>query len=177
MQDTSLPSKIVRIPPPKRDFLRVDSGPAVTRDGLSKKRPLQEDSCRRVCARKKSKTSNLIAIDGLGVECRYDIFHNKMQVNSHLIESVGGENLENVALMLRAKILEHERLDPGKGNVFDALTQRCLQNSFDQVKDYLDGLLWDGADNLSRCSKQPAKLCNWPKDADRRSETGAKTKL
>ena len=148
-QETSLPSKVVKIPTPRRDFLIVESGPVVTRDGASKKKRVEAYVHERN-QKPPSFQNTLIAIDRLGIECRYDIFHDKMLVNSHLLESGGAENLDNVVVMVRALILKEERFDPRKSNVFDALTQRCLENSFDPVKDYLDGLRWDGVERIDK---------------------------
>ena len=52
--------------------------------------------------------------------------------------------------MLRGVMLKQEEFDPGNRNVVDALTHRCLENSFDPVKDYLDGLQWDGAERIDK---------------------------
>ena len=94
--------------------------------------------------------NTLVALDKLGVECRYDEFHDKMLVSTHSLENGGVENLDNVALMIRHEILSRWKFDPRIDNVVSALTHRCLKNTFDPVKDYLAGLRWDGVKRLDR---------------------------
>jgi putative DNA primase/helicase len=44
----------------------------------------------------------------------------------------------------RQIVLMRFGFDPGPGYTFDALKMLCLNNTFDPVLDYLDGLVWDG---------------------------------
>ena len=147
--ETPLPPKVVSLPTSKKYSLIAQPGPVVPRDCASKKKRV-EAYVHEKNQKPPTLENTLIAIDKLDIECRYDIFHNKLLVNSHLLEGGGVKNLDNVALMLRAVIIKLERFDPGKNNVFDALTQRCLENSFDPVKDYLDGLRWDGFGRIDK---------------------------
>jgi hypothetical protein len=84
------------------------------------------------------------ALRALGVNCRYDRFHDKMLV--------GGEssNLDHTSLMLRMKIHKAFKFDPGTKNTLDALIQLCKENEFDPVADYLNALVWDEKPRLDR---------------------------
>jgi Virulence-associated protein E len=84
-----------------------------------------------------------IAIAALGIQCRHDLFHKKMLVGGHVIEQWAGELSDDALQMLRVKIREKFGFDPGRENTRDAAIQICLQNGFDPVCDYLDGLAWD----------------------------------
>jgi Virulence-associated protein E len=86
------------------------------------------------------------ALKALGIKCRYDVFHDKIEVRGkNLVESV---NLDHVALMLRIKIHKAFKFDPGTKHVLDAMIQLGIENKFDPVRDYLDALVWDGEPRL-----------------------------
>ena len=88
------------------------------------------------------------ALKALGIKCRYDVFHDKIEVRGkNLIESV---NLDHVALMLRIKMHKAFKFDPGTKHVLDAMIQLAIENKFDPVADYLNALVWDGAPRLDR---------------------------
>lgn len=89
-----------------------------------------------------------IAIGMLGIECRYDRFHDKLLVSGHVIGQYAGEFSDHACLVLRLLIHEQFKFDPGRNHTFDACVQLCLQHSFDPVADYLDGLKWDGTKRL-----------------------------
>jgi predicted P-loop ATPase len=88
------------------------------------------------------------AITALGIVCRYDIFHDRKLVGGHLIEQFAGELSDHACQMLRVIIRDNFGFDPGKENTADAALQLCLQRQFDPVRDYLDGLQWDGKRRL-----------------------------
>jgi hypothetical protein len=90
------------------------------------------------------------AIEVLGIECRYDIFHNRMLVGGHAIEQWAGELSDHACQMLRVLIKEKFGFDPGRENTYDAAVQLCLQNQFDPVRNYLDGLRWDRTRRLDK---------------------------
>jgi hypothetical protein len=84
------------------------------------------------------------ALRVLGIDCRYDRFHDKLLVNGE------SGNLDHLALALRQTIHKAYRFDPGTKNTLDALIQLCKENEFDPVADYLNGLAWDGTPRLDR---------------------------
>jgi Virulence-associated protein E len=85
----------------------------------------------------------ITAIDKLGLQCRYDVFHDRMLVSGHPLQIGTDENLDSIALMVRRLIVDRFDFDPGHGNVFDAIKSRCLDHMFDPVVDYLASLQWD----------------------------------
>jgi hypothetical protein len=91
-----------------------------------------------------------LAIQALGIVCRYDQFHDRMLVGGHEIGQWAGELSDAVTVVLRQVILEKFGFDPGKDHVADAATALCLENLFDPLLDYLDGLQWDGTPRLDR---------------------------
>jgi predicted P-loop ATPase len=90
------------------------------------------------------------AIDKLGAECRYDVFHDRIIVKGHEcgVRGDAHENLENVTLKVRQAVLDRFGFDPSPSFTLDALRLRCLDHIFDPVRDYLDGLRWDGVKRL-----------------------------
>jgi predicted P-loop ATPase len=94
--------------------------------------------------------NSLIAIENLGIDCKYDIFHDRIVVSEHQIGLRGDalNNLENVALKVRQAVLVRFQFDPGSNFTFDALRIICLDRVFDPVLDYLDNLRWDGVPRL-----------------------------
>jgi predicted P-loop ATPase len=92
----------------------------------------------------------IVALNTLGLDCRYDIFHDRIIVKGKEYVSSGDvlENLENVTLKVRQAVLGRFGFDPGMNFMYDALRLRCLDRVFDPVWDYLDGLKWDGTRRL-----------------------------
>jgi hypothetical protein len=88
------------------------------------------------------------ALRALNVECRYDVFHDKLFVSGQTIEP--RSSLDQTVLVLRAKIHKAWKFDPSTGNTTDAVVQLGLDNEFDPVLDYLNALKWDGAARLDR---------------------------
>jgi hypothetical protein len=88
------------------------------------------------------------AMRALGIECRYDVFHDQYLVESPLLKS--GGTIDQKVLVVRSKIHKAFGFDPGASNTFDAVMQLCLDNKFDPVVDYLDALIWDGVPRLER---------------------------
>ena len=86
------------------------------------------------------------AIDRLGAECRYDVFHDRIIVKGHEcgVRGDAHENLENITLKVRQAVPDRFGFDPSPSFTLDALRLRCLDHIFDPVRDYLDGLRWDG---------------------------------
>lgn len=84
-----------------------------------------------------------VAINGLGIVCEHDTFHNKMLVGGHVIDQWAGELSDEATQMLRVVIERQFRFDPGLVNAHDAAVQECLQNAFDPVRGYLNSLVWD----------------------------------
>jgi predicted P-loop ATPase len=91
-----------------------------------------------------------VAIEALGIDCIYDIFHDRKLIAGHAIEQWAGELTDDACQMLRVLIKEKFGFDPGRDNSRDAPVQLCLAHQFDPVLDYLDGLRWDEQKRLDR---------------------------
>lgn len=83
------------------------------------------------------------AIKALGINCSYDEFHDRMIVGGQIMEEWAGELSDAVTVVLRQLIIDKFDFDAGKDNIADAATALCLDNRFDPVRNYLDGLKWD----------------------------------
>jgi hypothetical protein len=83
------------------------------------------------------------AIELLGVECRYDRFHDRLLVGGHAIQQFTGELSDHACQMLRVIIREKFGFDPGADHTNNAAIQLCLQHGFDPICHYLDCLEWD----------------------------------
>lgn len=92
----------------------------------------------------------IVALNVLALDCRYDEFHDRIIVKGHESAIRGDvyENLENITLKLRQTILIRFGFDPKEQFTFAALKLRCFDHIFDPVRDYLDGLQWDGRPRL-----------------------------
>jgi Virulence-associated protein E/Bifunctional DNA primase/polymerase, N-terminal/Primase C terminal 2 (PriCT-2) len=97
-----------------------------------------------------STTNAGIAIEALGVICRKDMFHEKMLVGGYPIQAWAGALSDDVVHMLRKIIKRQYGFDPGEKPTRDAAIQLCLENQFNPVTAYLDGLCWDGRERLGR---------------------------
>jgi predicted P-loop ATPase len=90
------------------------------------------------------------AIELLGIDCRYDKFHDKLLVGGQAIGQYAGELSDHACLYLRKMIDTEFEFDPGREKMFDACVQLCLENQFDPIVDYVDGLQWDSVKRIDR---------------------------
>ena len=88
------------------------------------------------------------AIQALRITCRHDRFHDRKLIGGHAIGMLAGQLSDEACCVLRQVIIDTYDFDPGKDNVNDSAVELCIENSFDPVVDYLDGLKWDGVDRL-----------------------------
>ena len=88
----------------------------------------------------------LIALKAMKLDCRLDVFHDRVIVKGYESTANGDatENLDNMLMKLRERILRQWGFDPSKEYLADALRTECLDHMFDPVRDYLDGLRWHG---------------------------------
>ena len=107
----------------------------------------------------------LIALRLLHVDCRYDLFHDRIIVKGYESGLTGDalENLDNVCLKIRQAVLIKFGFDPGKQHIFDALTAWSFDHMFDPVRDYVDSVRWDGVPRLDKwvavyCGSQDTEL-------------------
>ncbi|MFB8341884.1 VapE domain-containing protein [Brucella cytisi] len=88
-----------------------------------------------------------IAITSLGVRPKYDVFHDRIEFEGYGKPS--GEPFSDTALKMRNAVVERFGFDPRQGFIEDATRVLALENSFDPVREYLDGLTWDGTPRLN----------------------------
>ena len=82
------------------------------------------------------------AIEHLGVDCRYDLFHDKITAGyegdvPHDISPLIGEVTNAALIMLRQIIAERYNFDPKADNVWQAVQSLAYENQFDPICDYL----------------------------------------
>jgi hypothetical protein len=107
----------------------------------------------------------LTAIEKLGIDCRYDVFHDRIVINEEAYGWRGNvlASMENVALKIREVVVQQFRFDPAQNYTHDALRINCLNHTFDPVLDYLTELRWDGKPRLDDwlvkyCGADPTPL-------------------
>jgi hypothetical protein len=105
---------------------------------LTKEGGLKAKSCANAC----------VAIEALGITCRYDRFHDQFTADGELLGSYGGEVTDNTPHVLRSLMWEHHQFDPGSDATWDAIRQLCLANEHNPVTAYLDTLKWDGTPRI-----------------------------
>jgi hypothetical protein len=91
-----------------------------------------------------TRTNTRRALRELGISCSYDVFHDKLLIDGKPAD------IDNAALVLCVKLKKAFGFEPSVAATREALVQLCLQNTFDPVKSYLDGLVWDGKPRLNR---------------------------
>jgi hypothetical protein len=85
-----------------------------------------------------------VALTLLEVECKFDLFKLSYLINGHAIESYVGEVTDPGLLRIRELIHEKFRFDPATQTIDTAVRTLANHRRFHPVRDYLDGLNWDG---------------------------------
>jgi predicted P-loop ATPase len=91
-----------------------------------------------------------VAIGLLGLDCRYDVLHDRYTVNGSAFGNSAMQVSDAVARKLRGMIRLAYKFDPGAQNAMDALYGSCEANAFNPVLDYLDTCeaKWDGTPRI-----------------------------
>jgi hypothetical protein len=84
----------------------------------------------------------IVVLQSLGIHFSYDLFRKRYRVGDYALKEQFGESIDNVILVLRTHITEKLGFDP-RGLIEPAVFRLCLENAFNPVLDYLDGLKWD----------------------------------
>jgi hypothetical protein len=92
----------------------------------------------------------------MGLRCRYDIFHDKLIIGMEGaaqdafpgFDRIAGD-VDKIVLRMRMEALRAFGFDPGATPMREAIELACLDNVFNPVLDYLDGLRWDGRPRLN----------------------------
>jgi predicted P-loop ATPase len=99
-----------------------------------------------------------LAITALGIECRYDTFHNKLlfgfkgDSTRHAIEYIAGEVTDNGIIALRQLMSESFGFDLTDKHTRDAVISLAIERCFNPVCDMLAEAeaAWDGVKRLDR---------------------------
>lgn len=78
------------------------------------------------------------------VEIRYDLFRLRITAEGQPIQQFAGDMSDDVLAVLRKAASDKFGFDPGKMHIADAAHTLALENAFHPIRDYLDGLVWDG---------------------------------
>jgi Virulence-associated protein E-like domain/Bifunctional DNA primase/polymerase, N-terminal len=89
-----------------------------------------------------------VALAQFGIECRYDLFKLRYLIDGHQIENYVGEVSDPGLLALRELIHEQFEFDPTTETVLTAVQTLANHARFHPVRDYLDGLQWDGTPRI-----------------------------
>ena len=92
----------------------------------------------------------ILCLIRLRVEIRYDLFRMRISVNGVAIQEFAGDMNDDALAYLRKLAADEFGFDPGKTNIADAAHTIALENAYHPIRDYLDGLAWDGKERLAR---------------------------
>lgn len=120
---------------------RRQSVPSLRPPAISLKRPPR--GVPKPCLR-----NTIYGLIRLGITFEYDTFHKHKRVGGHPLQEYQGELTDDMSAKLRKVFIDEFGFDPFKVHIQDAIQILCIENSFDPVRNYLDGLMWDGRPRL-----------------------------
>ena len=99
-----------------------------------------------------------IAVTALNVECRHDLFHDKILIGycnseiQHEVRELVGEVTDHALLRLRLTASDRFGFDPKPEYIHDAVRSLALEHCFDPVLELLDAAqsVWDKKPRLDR---------------------------
>lgn len=90
-----------------------------------------------------------IALQLMGVECRYDKFQDRHLIEGHELQELTGDFSDHAERILRDQIIRRFGFDPGEVSPRSAVLSLCTENRFDSLVDHLCALpSWDGTPRL-----------------------------
>lgn len=94
----------------------------------------------------------VVALELLGVDCKYDVFRDRRYVGGEMLGSQVGQVTDDVCLLIRALCRRDHGFDPGKDHTWDAVNFKCRLNSYHPIRDYLDQCepQWDFTPRIDR---------------------------
>jgi hypothetical protein len=92
----------------------------------------------------------VVALEQLGIECRYNLFSLEYSVNGHPLADFVGELTDPALFRLRELIFERVRLTATVTTVKEAVYTAANHHRYHPVRDYLDGLKWDGVPRIDK---------------------------
>lgn len=97
-----------------------------------------------------SLSNTIAALNELRGSFRYDVFHDRMIVRHPELDKRGELTFDDTCLVLRTMVAGEYGFEPSRETMADAVRRLCVENSFDPVRDYFDGLEWDGVARVDR---------------------------
>ena len=92
----------------------------------------------------------MLAMRRMGLRFAHDLFRYRKTIEGVLIQEYQGNLSDDACSALRNMIIEEFGFDPGKEPTRDATESLAIQNPFHPIREYLDGLGWDGVPRLDR---------------------------
>ncbi len=95
--------------------------------------------------------NTMIAIERLGLDCRFNIFTTEYQIAGHLLSVNEIGEMRDAALRgLRELIRRNFRFEPNERNMAAAAMRMCERRAYHPIKNYLDPLVWqwDGVERI-----------------------------
>lgn len=92
----------------------------------------------------------LVATLRLGLKFEFDLFKSRKRVDSFDLPELVGDLSDDICTQIRGEVLRRWGFDPGKEHIRDAVETHCLDNAYHPIRDYLDGLVWDGKPRIGR---------------------------
>ena len=89
-----------------------------------------------------------VALTQMAIECCYDEFKMRHEINGHQIQTFMGEVSDHALLRLRELIHQNFGFDPTTETVLTAVQTLANHGHFHPVRDYLDSLQWDGVPRI-----------------------------
>lgn len=111
---------------------------------------------------KATMTNAAQAIVGMHITCQKDMFHEKYLVGGHPIAQWAGDLSDDAIIMLRNRVRAIYGFDPGDQHMRAGATQLCLENQYDPLLKFLDGLQWDGVERIDTWMRDYLKAPDTP---------------
>lgn len=92
----------------------------------------------------------MLAMRRMGLRFAHDLFRYRKTIEGVLIQEYQGNLSDDACSALRNMIIDHFGFDPGKEPTRDAAESLAIQIPLHPIRDYLDGLRWDGVPRLDR---------------------------
>lgn len=106
------------------------------------------DVNRNTGALKATAANARVALVNVGLQCRHDVFHDKIIVGGQPLDRWVGAVNDEVVARLCHMTSEAFRFEPDPTKMSLAITQLAYENKFNPVTEYLDGLKWDGVERI-----------------------------
>jgi predicted P-loop ATPase len=92
----------------------------------------------------------MLAMQRLELRFAHDLFRCRKTIEGVQIQEYQGNLSDDACSALRHMVIERFGFDPGKEPTRDAAETLAIENVFHPIRNYLDGLKWDGAARLDR---------------------------